>query len=326
MLSSPNIGEDAATKNRQTITMRGISIFALPMIVVANIFYMFGLQTGLAENKPHDNLWFPGIQRSHNPTNIVGSPYDDFIRSKYCIDKSPCIAMLSASNHQGIRSEVNQVTLAKHSISDQDSSIIQKRILVREGYCAIYFCDVIIDFNKYNENRTMWLSDSGKHKVGPMPPHWNKVAALQRWFPHYDGILLMDMDSTWISFNHSIYDLYDETVTINYNGGGPELVMFKKHQISWAIVDSWWFFGTSPGKSRYILILVRLHMCCKVAHKLMSPQVAAMLNIHKIGDDKHKISICLGFGMLWYTLRRFLERCHMNACESFCIMHISFFS
>lgn len=243
--------EDGGTKNRPMITMRRmLSIFVIPMIVVANIFYTIGLQTGLAEKSPQANLWLPGIESSPNPTDIA-RPYDDFIRSKYCKVRSPCIAMLSASNHQGIKSEVNQVTLAKHSIADQDPSVLQKRILVREGYCAIHLCDVIIDFNRYNENRTMWLSDSGKHKIGTMPPHWNKVAALQRWFPHYDGILLMDMDSTWISFNHSVYDLYDETVTIHYNGGGPELVMFKKHQISWAIVDSWWFFGTSPG-CRYV--------------------------------------------------------------------------
>lgn len=79
---------------------------------------------------------------------------------------------------------------------------------MRHGYCAIHQCDVIIDFNDYRQNRTMWLAANGKNKIGPMPPHWNKVASLQRWLPHYDdGILQMDMDSTWIDFNQSVYSI-----------------------------------------------------------------------------------------------------------------------
>jgi hypothetical protein len=96
---------------------------------------------------------------------------------------------------------------------DKGSDMLSKRILARHGLCAMYGCDVIIDYNDYTKNRTMWLSDHGKHKVGPMPPHWNKVAALQRWLPHFDGILQMDMDTIWVDFNTSVYDLFDATST-----------------------------------------------------------------------------------------------------------------
>jgi hypothetical protein len=108
-------------------------------------------------------------------------------------------------------------------------------------------------------HRLQWLhpkphnvvSDSGKHKVGQMPPHWNKVAALRRWLQHYDGILQMDMDATWISFNHSVYDLYRDTRNIFAAWGGPELVMIKNVEMSHCVVDSWWYHGTGPG-CRYV--------------------------------------------------------------------------
>ena len=188
----------------------------------------------------------------HDASLQNDAPYSDFIRHRYCKGKSPCIALLSASHHQGIGSEIDQRSLKQKTVSHQDQTNIKNRILVRDGYCAIHGCDVIVDFNDYHKNRSisMWLSDFGKHKVGQMPPHWNKVAALQRWLPHYDGILQMDMDSTWVLFNESVYDLFDDTSTV-YTVGSPELLLFKKGDMSHCIVDSWWYYGTSPG-CRYV--------------------------------------------------------------------------
>ena len=150
----------------------------------------------------------PLLSAQSDVVTIVGNPYtisrretpfgDDYIWSRYCKLNSPCIALLSASHHEGINSLVDPRTLLKSAIYDSDvknkkkaATSLNNRILVREGYCAIYNCDVIIDFNAYNTNQTMWLSDHGKHKVGPMPPHWNKVAAIRRWLPLFDAVLWM---------------------------------------------------------------------------------------------------------------------------------------
>lgn len=212
-----------------------------------------------------ERFWIPSSPSDSASSSSLGStskktestntappedPDNDFIRKSYCNSRSPCIALLSASHHGGITSLIDPKTLSKRSTPHLDTSILHKRILVREGYCAIHQCDVIIDFNDYTKNRTMWLSDSGKHKIGQMPPHWNKVAALRRWLPHYDGILQMDMDSTWISFNHSVYDLFHDTSNV-FSNGGPELVMFKTVEMSHCVVDSWWFHGTGIG-CRYV--------------------------------------------------------------------------
>ena len=124
------------------------------------------------------------------------------------------------------------------------SNIQAERVLMREGYCAMYGCDVIIDYNDYSSNRSMWLSNHGKHKVGQMPPHWNKVAALQRWLPHFDAILQLDMDTTWVDFGTNVYDLYNSTSSIFFNGQ-VGLIMIKRMEISHCAVDSWWYYGTN---------------------------------------------------------------------------------
>lgn len=172
----------------------------------------------------------------------------DFTWYRNCREKSPCIALLSASHHEGIVSEVDPKTLLSngHGSNIGAHGSLEKRILLRQGYCKIFGCDVIIDYNQYNRNRSMWLSDYGKSKVGQMPPHWNKVAALQRWLPHFDAILLMDMDTIWVDFSSSVYNLYEATSTIYFNGG-VGLVLIKKGIISNCVVDSWWYYGTSPG-------------------------------------------------------------------------------
>jgi hypothetical protein len=76
---------------------------------------------------------------------------------------------------------------------------------------------------------------------------YSLLTALRRWLQHYDGILQMDMDVTWISFNHSVYDLYRNTCNIFAASGGPELVMIKNVEMSHCVVDSWWYHGTGPG-------------------------------------------------------------------------------
>ena len=129
----------------------------------------------------------------NNP--VLKTPFGDYIWSRYCKENSPCIALLSASRHEGINSLIDPRTLLNRNVNAKNNrnatTSLNNRILLREGYCAIYNCDVIIDFNAYNENETMWLSDHGKHKVGKMPPHWNKVAAIRRWLPHFDAVLWM---------------------------------------------------------------------------------------------------------------------------------------
>ena len=178
------------------------------------------------------------------------SKYDDFTWSRYCENGSPCIALLSAADHDGIVSKIDQYTLRKQTKryeTRQEAKVdLRRRVLVREALCAIYKCDVIMDYNDYHANKTMWLSDHGKYKVGQMPPHWNKVAALKRWLPHYDGILLMDADSVWVDFGTNVYDLYDSTSTLLFNKA-PELIMIKRGEISRCVVDSWWYYGTAPG-------------------------------------------------------------------------------
>ena len=153
----------------------------------------------------------PNLYDKTKPLDTAGQHTDhgylidgDYTWSRYCRATSPCIALLSASHHNGISSTINQKTLmtntqvksTKETAAKETS--LKHRILLREGYCAIYGCDVIIDYNNYNANQTMWLSDYGKHKVGPMPPHWNKVAAIQRWLPHFDAVVWMDMDIVWL--------------------------------------------------------------------------------------------------------------------------------
>lgn len=215
--------------------------------------------------QPHSQYYaHPGRELDDGPSRISSgqhhtdtdteSPYNDFTWGKYCKDKSPCIALLSASNHEGIISKIDQRTLTNKHIPKSEANkaedSLRNRILVRHGYCAIHGCDVIVDYNDYTKNRTMWLSDHGKHKVGPMPPHWNKVASLQRWLPHFDAILQMDMDTVWVDFNTSVYELYESTPTVFFNGS-PELVLVRRGEISNCIVDSWWYYGTSPG-CRYV--------------------------------------------------------------------------
>lgn len=186
------------------------------------------------------------------PSSNNKDPSDDFVWSRYCKKgKSPCIALLSAAHHGGVISKIDPKNPTVERTPPKPdvllaSNIQAKRILMREGYCAMYGCDVVIDYNDYRGNRTMWLSDHGKHKVGRMPPHWNKVAALQRWLPHFDAILQLDMDTTWVDFNTNVYDLYNSTSSI-YVNRGVGLIMIKRMDISHCIVDSWWYHGTSPG-------------------------------------------------------------------------------
>ena len=79
-----------------------------------------------------------------------------------------------------------------------------------------------------------------------MPPHWKKVAALRRWLPHFDAVLQMDMDTVWVDFDASVYDLLHETATVTFNGG-TGLLMFQRGEMSRCLADSWWYHGTSPG-------------------------------------------------------------------------------
>ncbi|KAL7530109.1 hypothetical protein ACHAWF_003245 [Thalassiosira exigua] len=191
-------------------------------------------------------------------TESITSTLDgDYTWSRYCKSSklSPCIAILSAAHHGGVASTIDQKTLSVRNsqnvqFAEAATNSLQQRILLREAYCAIHSCDIIIDYNNYHKHRTMWLSDHGKHKRGGMPPHWNKVAAIQRWLPHFDGVLLMDMDTVWVDFNTSVYDLFNATTTI-YSNGDPELVMFKRGEMSRCIVDKWWYHGTGPG-CRYV--------------------------------------------------------------------------
>jgi len=188
------------------------------------------------------------VNRPAPPATAGKLLFDDYKLGSYCKGRTPCIALLSASDHDGVSSSVDQQTLQKYNRQPNAMAheSLNNRILLREGYCAIYQCDSIIDFNHYNRNKTMWLSKRGGHEVGPIPPHWNKVSALKRWLPHYDGILLMDMDTTWVDFNSSIYDLYNVTKSI-YSNGNPELIMIRRSEVSNFIVDTWWYYGTSPG-------------------------------------------------------------------------------
>lgn len=233
-----------ARKRKPSILWRAYSIFLLLTIASVSFVNYIIMSSYLSIHDKTGNKY--GNEAFRLPTRQdTVIPDTDFIRHRYCKDKSPCIALLSASRHEGIGSEIDQRTLKKR-VGAQNQTNHKNRILVREGYCAIHGCDVIVDFNDYHKTRSMWLSDYGKHKVGQMPPHWNKVAALQRWLPHYDGILQMDMDSTWISFNDSVYDLFHDTSTI-YTSGTPELILFKRGEVSQCVVDSWWYYGTSPG-------------------------------------------------------------------------------
>mmetsp|Transcript_8602 Transcript_8602/g.14944 ORF Transcript_8602/g.14944 Transcript_8602/m.14944 type:complete len:445 (+) Transcript_8602:126-1460(+) len=188
---------------------------------------------------------------ARNDKMVEDHLFSDFMWSKYCkADQVPCIALLSASHHGGIVSKVDPRSLLKrHSNNDDQAQInLRRRILVREAYCAIHLCDVIIDYNQYHENETMWLADHGKGKVGQMPPHWNKVASLKRWLSYgiFDAVLLLDMDTVIVDFDTSIYSMYESTPTVRFPGN-PAYMLFRRGDVSRCIVDSWWYFGTSPG-------------------------------------------------------------------------------
>lgn len=175
---------------------------------------------------------------------------EDYVWRRFCKPgPSPCIAILSASHHGGVRSTIDQETLSSvqsRGASTDARSSLRQRILLREAYCVIHGCDVVVDFNDYHENRTMWLSDHGGHRTGPMPPHWNKVAAIRRWLPRFDAVVLMDMDAVWVDFNLSVHELFNATSTI-YSNGNPELVLFKREEVSQCIVETWWYYGTGAG-------------------------------------------------------------------------------
>ena len=183
----------------------------------------------------------------------VEHPFSNYSWSQYCRNKKPCIALPSASHHGGINSVIDPQSLCIKTINDASdiekaSAVLESRILLRHGYCSMHSCDVIIDYNQYHQHRTMWLSDHGKYKVGPMPPHWSKVAALKRWLPHFDAVLPIDMDPTWVDFNISVYDLLKTTSTIFTDiEGGTAIALFKRGEMTHCIVDSWWYYGTSPG-------------------------------------------------------------------------------
>eukprot|EP00804_Cyclotella_cryptica_P017219 CCRYP_013148-RA/>CCRYP_013148-RA protein AED:0.37 eAED:-0.88 QI:0/0/0/0.5/1/1/2/0/278 len=172
-------------------------------------------------------------------------PFSDYVWGRYCKAGSPCIALLSAAEHGSILSRIDPRTLKERSVADGEESL-RNRILAREAYCAVHGCDTIIDYNDYHKNRTMWLSDHGNYRVGPMPPHWKKVVALQRWLPLFDGIILLDMDTVLVDFNTSVYDMYNSTASVMTNGN-VGFVIFRRGEMSNCVVDSWWYYGTSPG-------------------------------------------------------------------------------
>lgn len=237
--------------NNLNLSVRTIG-FLLLLIGGGNLFLLMGVMRDFSYNNSNSvnssssNMMAQSVQNEIN-SNKGQDPFNDYVWSQYCKGKRPCVALLSAAHHGGIKSLIDPRTLARRDPAPSIESDNQRmRILVREGYCAIYGCDVIIDYNDYARNRTMWLSNHGTHKIGAMPPHWNKVAALQRWLPHFDAVVQMDMDQTWVDFNTSVYDLYDSTSTI-YHKGSPELIMIKNVEKSHCVVDSWWYYGTSPG-------------------------------------------------------------------------------
>lgn len=244
------------TNNKQVIAVVSLLLFlgvASYNLLTLNNFLTVYINSDLLSGSASDNssqpaAVLPSLDNTNNNNNV--DPNNDFVWSRYCKKgQSPCIALLSAAHRGGITSKVDPKNPVNKRQPSESEVLVgaenqARRILMRQGYCAMHGCDVIIDYNNYSKNRTMWLSDHGKHKVGQMPPHWNKVAALKRWLPHFDGIVQMDMDTTWVDFNTSIYDLYNSTSSIYFNGG-VGLIMVKRMDISHCIVDSWWYHGTS---------------------------------------------------------------------------------
>lgn len=114
-----------------------------------------------------------GVNRPAPPATAGKLLFDDYKLGSYCKGRTPCIALLSASDHDGVSSSVDQQTLQKYNRQPNAMAheSLNNRILLREGYCAIYQCDSIIDFNHYNRNKTMWLSKRGGHEVGPIYRH-----------------------------------------------------------------------------------------------------------------------------------------------------------
>lgn len=183
---------------------------------------------------------------------LIDGEYD---RQSYCAGRRPCIALLSTTNRAGVVSPIDPRTLTSRGglhYNNESSLNLRRRVLVRNAYCAAYHCDVIVDYTDYSLNRTMWLSNHGKHRVGPMPPHWNKVAGIKRWLDYgiYDAVVLLDMDSVLHDFSTNIYDILDDTKGMRYPGN-PSFVMFRHGDVSRCVVDNWWSFGTSPG-CRYL--------------------------------------------------------------------------
>ena len=182
--------------------------------------------------------------------------YDDHLRVRRCKhDGTACVALLSAAHHGGLGSQVSPRHIGKikqqHEFSEESKLNLRRRILLRVGYCTLYDCDVIIDYNQYNANRTMWLSNHGHHQIKPMPPHFNKVASLRRWLPHYDAVVLLDMDTIWVDFSMDVRHIVQNTPTIRSHGNAVGWLLFKRCTISYEVAEAWYYWGTMPG-CRYV--------------------------------------------------------------------------
>ena len=186
-------------------------------------------------------------------------PYGNYARTRYC-DRTRvgqlCIAVLSVSHHEcTILSQIDQRTLKRQTAerheshtSDCGGTPIEARVMARHAYCKLHKCDVIIDYNDYHAKLEMQLTVNAKE--GPMPPHWKKVAALRRWLPHYDAVLLLDMDMIVVEWSFSVYELL-AGITGDQGALFPAMfsgfVLCKASRWGFRLVDAWWWYGTAPG-------------------------------------------------------------------------------
>lgn len=109
------------------------------------------------------------------------------------------------------------------------------------AYCKLHKCDVIVDYNDYHAKREMQLRVKAKVTEGPMPPHWKKVATLRRWLPHYDAVMLIDMDVILVDWSLDVYDLLAE-MTGDQGAFIPDMtagfVMVKSSKWGFRFVDA----------------------------------------------------------------------------------------
>ncbi|KAL7539390.1 hypothetical protein ACHAWF_006395 [Thalassiosira exigua] len=239
--------------------------FLLLLILVVNLVDQHSPLSSIVKSYASDSAWDSQAETKNKSLSasisaegdenlqaqeVEDRMFNDFTWSRYCkAGQAPCIAILSATHHGGIVSTIDPRTL-KNRINPDNSAQdhLRRRILVREAYCAIHSCDVIIDYNDYTKNKTMWLQDHGKGKVGKMPPHWNKVASIKRWLSYdiFDAVVWLDMDTVLTDFATSLRSMYDSTPNVRFPGQ-PQFIFLRQGEVTRCVVDSWWYFGTGPG-------------------------------------------------------------------------------